>query len=62
VGDNGSSTTTDKVKDASLTTVKTCLCINNSNDAIVMRAIITIGTMAKKRAHQRQQSQLANKQ
>jgi hypothetical protein len=62
VGDNTSSTTSNKGNNASLTTAETHLPIDNGNDAIVMRATIAIATMAKMPAHQRQQCQLANKQ
>jgi hypothetical protein len=50
-GNNASSITRDKGDNASLTMVETRLCINNGNNAIVMRATITIVTMAKLPVH-----------
>jgi hypothetical protein len=62
VGDNAGSTTSNKGDDARSTAVETCLCINNSNNAIVKRATIAIATTVKMPAHLRQQRQLTGEQ
>jgi hypothetical protein len=60
--DGNASLTTTKGNNASSTIAETCLCINNSNNTIVMRVTIAIATMAKMPVHWWQQHQLANKQ
>jgi hypothetical protein len=51
MGDDASSTTSNKGNNASLTTAETRLHIDNDNGAIVTRATIAIATMVKMPAH-----------
>ncbi len=50
-GNNTSSRTSDEGDNASSTMAKTHLCIDDSNNAIVMRATIAIATTAEMPAH-----------